>query len=826
MATEILVRDSKFYNEYKNDVGFVSNLGDYTNNLTGSVMENVKLTQTVDVSWTSSSSASDIFVYDPVNFTMTRQTGNYINDGMAVGDTVDVWYEDSLGAIFGPFPGTIASLSEKVMVFTANIGIAASGYGIMNIHGTTWLTASVYKFGLIENNGNFNVTSKVSGNDQGYYGSSIGFDTGGGVRDTNFVTLQRLGQYEDWRTGLMKIRYVSNPTTYVQRFEIEHEFTLVPYYLDGELSNLEDNVTPDLLAGLNSLKYVYSPGFRTVLSNPNTEKVVTYEDTLGSVAWFNENFNGFNNNYQVDSITYEDEPTTDSADGLLISGKTKVTINVTDLVGTFSVGERAGVYVSYLPSQTEYQDTTLTNLKQNFIYDNAVNNKGLAGVAGQDFITNFEIATGTGADKMVLTFEVEYSSLQKAFLANKNNNEDIYFVIGVELGDATLTSGNSDRVILLGDVNTYDESPDIDGLIKNPVFDLFPYPKVVGVDTGYSSSIQWNEDGFTMGGSFDLDLNMDAFIVSLEFRLIAENSITGKYFEMDSFVFNIASTIVSGGVQQFNLIDTRGYNLETGSQFNEVEITTGSQAAGLQKYDVRFSQKISWQDWIANNLADTVFYDNSKPNDNLNYKSSNYSNGLNDYNIKLSMYSTITGTNSLGVSGITNYHILTAPITVYDYDEDGNVTPVWSATIETFNNANASNLSGAILTGADTLLKITWVNSGGAVTDLTGITAIHRIEETGQNGYNIDEVGTLYGYPSGNRVIPKAGDTNLDMYLDSGNVVTECIIDGTKLNSGIGYNLSGKIEAESVIDPNAKLTSPDNTPKDTSGTIETKVTAP
>jgi len=165
---------------------------------------------------------------------------------------------------------------------------------------------------------------------------------------------------------------------------------------------------PDLLAGLNSLKYVFSPGFRTVLSNPNTEKEETYEDNLGSVAWFNENFNGFNNNYQVDSITYEDEPTTDSADGILISGKTKVTINVTDLVGTFSVGERAGVYVSYLPSQTEYQNTTLTDLKDNFIYDNAINNKGLAGVAGQNFITNFEIATGTGADKMVLTFEVEY----------------------------------------------------------------------------------------------------------------------------------------------------------------------------------------------------------------------------------------------------------------------------------------------------------------------------------------------------------------------------------------------------------------------------------
>ncbi|GAH06882.1 unnamed protein product, partial [marine sediment metagenome] len=128
----------------------------------------------------------------------------------------------------------------------------------------------------------------------------------------------RLGQYEDWRTGTVKARFSQQVNDYIQKFEIEHEFTILPYYLDGELSNLQNNVIPPLLNGLNSLKYVFNPEFRTVLSNPNTAKSYDFDINLGSTAWFNENFNGFNSEYKVNSITYTEFGTANSADGLLI----------------------------------------------------------------------------------------------------------------------------------------------------------------------------------------------------------------------------------------------------------------------------------------------------------------------------------------------------------------------------------------------------------------------------------------------------------------------------------------------------------------------------
>ena len=39
MPVNVNVNSIEFLNEFKNDIGFVSNLGDVTNNLTGSVME-------------------------------------------------------------------------------------------------------------------------------------------------------------------------------------------------------------------------------------------------------------------------------------------------------------------------------------------------------------------------------------------------------------------------------------------------------------------------------------------------------------------------------------------------------------------------------------------------------------------------------------------------------------------------------------------------------------------------------------------------------------------------------------------------------------------
>lgn len=799
MSVSVNIFSQKFFSEYKNDVGFVSNLGDFTANLVGSVGENVKTTMFIEISWSDFVTSSNPWGNDPVALKISRTSGSWVDEGFANGDRCD-WLQNGVSTAIINI--TAITTDEKAFFYTLESG-AITDSNNAQLNGLTFLTAFEHRFGLIQNGESFNIASKVSGNDQGYYGSNIGFDTGGGVRDTNFVTLDRLGPYKDWQTGSMRVKFDSNPggDLSVQRFEVEHEFMIVPFYVDGELTNLQNNITPQLLTGVNSLKYAFAPLFMDVASNPNTIKEALIDNNLGSVAWFNENFNGFNSNYQVNSIAYEEQATANSADGLLIGSKTKITIDLEKLNGNFSAGERGGVYVSQLPKAIEYTNITTSDLKANFIYDNAINSGGGGAVAGQDFITNFEI-TNIVTNTMTMTFEVEYSTIQKAFLANKFSNEDVFFLIGVQLGDNTIASGNIDKIILLADVELYDESPDIPDLMKVTKLEFFPHDKVIGVDTGFTDLIGWNEDGFASPFEFTLNRLRDAVINSLEFQLVAFNNVTQQFFTLDSFPMpNIGTATVTPGtptIQQLNVNTTRGYNLATGSQFNKATLQTDALVIDDQFYSGIIGQKIKWQDWIQNVDVDNVFFDASKPNNNKNLKSSNYSD-LNDYTIRMMIFANLGGTSVLGVSGLTNYFFFSPAITVYDYDLDGNVTPIWTGLLETFHPTTSVNLQQKVLSGLNTVMKVTWTRTAGPpVTDVSDMWAIHRIEETDQPGDAIDELSTINPFPTPNRVIPTIGETQLEIDPVSGNVVTQCLVDGSQIIIGTSYNLSATLRRNGV----------------------------
>jgi len=496
MGVEILTKSTKYYNQFKNGLTFTDNLSDFTLNLTGSVGEKVKLIRQIEVGWFSRSlDTSSTWIVDTTTGTIYSNSGNFVSDGFAVGDTFI--YEELTAMAGANFTAEITSINATFIGFTLLTGSRTNTDTQAIIRGTTDLTAMNYGFGLIGNGDSFNVQSKISGNDQGYYGGGIGLrPIPLDPRDTNFVTLLRLGQYQDWQTGTFKARFVSDnyssatAQTGGQTFEIEHEFTILPYYVDGEFTNLENNIIPNLFSGLNSIKYVYSPGFRTVVSNPNTEKKIDVDDELGSVAWFNENFNGFQLDYQINSIDYEEQATTNSADGILVGSKTRITVEVQNNIGNFVAGERAGILVSYLPNQAEYTDTTLTDFNENFLYDNAINNEGLAPVVGSDFITNFEITNLVG-NLMTLTFDVEYSNAQKIRLAGLDSQGVINFLIGVQLGDVTITSGNSNRVMILADATEYDASADIPDLMSFPKFDIYTHEKQIGVDTPTTDCTSW-----------------------------------------------------------------------------------------------------------------------------------------------------------------------------------------------------------------------------------------------------------------------------------------------------------------------------------------------
>lgn len=793
MPVSSLILSSKFNSEIFNGIDFQTNKDSkFSFNLIGSVMERVQIRQEVAISWGFQSSESNkVYIkgISPDKTLFRRNTGKWIDDGITIGDNVEIRIDISF-----LFICNVINISEDTLIADVYSASLTEGeYNDVSINGKTPLETLYYKFGLIENNETVNYLSKVSGQDQGYYAKGVGYDLGGGVRYTGFIDMDRLGSANNWHTGSAKIRYVSNTDDFTQVFELVHEFIILPYSNDEILSNIINNTQPDLFSGFNTIKYVNELDFRTTITNPNSSKISTIDYIDGSVGWFNESFDGLKSDYELNSISYQDIATTLPVDSIQALSSTRVTVVINKLSGNFISGNKTGVYMSYLASSSDYEniDNEIIDI---FLYDRGFSIEGAGVSTGDNYISN--IISLISGSQLTVSFDVIFDSSTKTRLSLLTEPQ---YIIGIQCCNINLDYDNSDNTILLVDLNTFNNDIVLEGLLNVEDFQIFDHSQDIETDTGTTDYEAWNEDGIVMKLNYNIDLSLDALINNIEFKIVAYNSIDDSYFELDNYNIPI-NTIVSGGVQQIEINDTRGYFLETNDQFNFIKHTTVSKVGDLQKYELIIGQKIPWQDWQAI-AADTVFYDKTKPLNNLNRKSSNYSN-INNYQINLLYRFNLSGKDSEGREGTTIYNVYSPDIPVNNYD-----TPAdWIGTIETFNPENLASLEGNILSNSETLFKITWEKTGFIITDLTGYIVIHRIEVENNSGNEIYELSSLREFPSNNPLQPKTGFLLLDMHIDSGNVVTECLIDPNYIDVQSGLKLSGRLfEGAPAIPPNAKL---------------------
>lgn len=806
MAVEVEIISQKYLNQSKNGLDFSLDTSDTTPNMIGAVGEKIKFTQTINVKWFARGDDTYYWtVYDLGGdlYKIEREAGSFINDGIAIGDNVNFLSTDYAGSTTYTNDGDITMVTDLTCNIQLSVASTPQNTGQLSsglLIGKSPVTALIYSYGVIQNSDSFNILSLTTGEDQQYYSKEIGL---GSTRSTDWVDMIAKSPSKSWVDGTARARYIQTIGIYTQQFEIEHTF-IIPYYKDGDLFNLLNNIVRDSLKGENSYKYVYSTDFRTSLSNPNTSKYEEVDLLLGAVGDYGENLNGFLSDYQLESVSYKNTATSDEADALLITSKTTATIEISRISGAITTDNVAIPQISYIPDDTsEFIDTT-TDLETNFMLDNIRVAIG-SNEVGTGIIT--AVRSSIVSDNAVIEVDIEFTTAQQEILTG-----DSYYLLTVNIGDNSLTAPNSDRVALKMPIVNFDLSADISGLMSVNKFDIFPHNKTIGVDTGSTNLTAWNEDGVSVDFNFELDLNKSAVLNDLKFLVLAYNAVDGVYFLLDQYNYDLSNTIITPDTfptQQIDIDTERNYPLVEGSQFNTVELTTGVQAAGVQEYDGKIGQKTPWQDWIANDNVNAIFYDKTKLNNNFNNKTSNYS-GLNNYDIKLGFIANLTGIDDIGNSGETDYLFISPTIVVYDYDNDANVIAVWSGVIETYRNSSMTPLGTSVLSGEDTFMKITWTNSLGTVTELNDTWAIHRLEVTNQKGFEIKELSTLRDYPTNNILKPKDTESYLDIYIDCGYVITECIIDGSKVNEGDLFNLSGRIGSDFgspvVVTPNCFVT--------------------
>ena len=784
---------TEFFNQFNNGEALDQNLTDFTKNLVGNITDKIRTRQTVAVSWTSSSDSVNTF--DILGNTLTSISGNFLNEGFIVGDIISLY--DNVGLAFVFTDRTITSLTANQIVFDGAV-VPTASYPDAKLYGKTPLESLRFKFGLIENNEPTNYISKIDGTaENSFSADGVGFDTGGGVRSLVPVALNSAIGVNSWKSDFdsATVAFVSTGTQiedYEQIFEINHYFTILPFFLDGELSNIQNLIQPALFTSTNTLKYVFDAQFNTTLSNPNGTKSATVDNWLGSVGWYNESLNGNVNNYGVVSLVYTNQDTLAIVPEINSQQKTKVEFNLRSIPNTFTVNTNVAVGIAILPDASDYQQNSQT-IDENFILDSAFTTVDLAFI-DSSIITNYT-AIFNSAASISVAFDVDYLTAIEPLLENKN------YVIWCSTCDETVTSQGTDRVCLKVDSQLYDYNPDVEDLIFIDTINHFPHNinDTVLLD-GFDDYRGWIEDGFEIVVPFDLNNDLNAKIQNLKVHFSAWNPSTDDRFDLQSYNYSLSGGVLIAQAPlnpyiSYNINTTRGFQLVNGSQFNNAILTTlGPGLRGLinvDQYELKVGIKANFEEWISLPGANTVFYDVNEPNNGLNKKSSNYSL-LNGYELVVIIETDVAaGLNIFGGALVTNYQFLSQPHAYYNYDLDNNVTPDWSVEIATLDE-NGANTSGIIQTSINTTIRATFTPLSGS-TNLVNPYGIIRLNQSGGNIQTIFELSSIRESIVGNLLIPLVGENYTKLTDDGLTVVLECLIDGSLLDASLNYDISATL---------------------------------
>lgn len=792
MGVNIGINYQKFLNQWNNGDDFSVDVDVFnTSYLAGNSAEIMQNKIEIELSWTSESTATDIFTVN--GNTLTRSgSGDFELDGFKVGDIIDGWELSPVGVVFAD--RTIMTISASSLTFGgAVVPLTTFTDGI--IYGKTPIECLVFNYGLVENNEATNFISKVDGTaNMEFYAQGVGYDTGGGVRSTASVLMTAIVGVNSWKDdGQATIEYVTTRNQsdgFAQVFVLKHNFRIFPFYLDGWQTNLTslNPPFPEFQAS-NCLKYVFKLDFRDILSNPNGKLFQSFSNVQGNTGWLEENFNGFTNNYTTNSITITDNATGGSLSALDFQKSCHVVMVLGSLTNSLlGDGCRVSFGISYLPTSNDYQQNQNT-IGENFMFDYLINTVNDPAISST-IITNYEVHSPTGAT-ITIEFDIAYTTQQQSLLQNQK------YMMMTGVSDPALKGAYSDRVMLLSSVEDY--------LFTTDVYDLMFMDKFVFIphdfdDTGgifFGDYKGWVEDGFQIQAPFKLNTDEGAFLTSLTLDIVAFNVTNNQQFTLQSTQFDLSSAIIQLGIQQINLVNSNNFLLNLSSDFKKLELSNnGTGVHGLFNvalYENKVGVRFNFEEWIALLTANTVYFNANQLNNGLNLLSSNYSTTYafppaSTFELKARLNAQV-GDNS---GGSTNYQFLSNDLKSYYYDLDEGRDPDWIGDIETYDlNGNLINV---IYSNEEVDIKATFTkNPLAPPSDLTGAWGWIRLDVQQGTINTPYELSTINPRLITSPLIPLPNETFCKLTNNGNDVILECRIDNNLIPSGAILSITARV---------------------------------
>lgn len=553
-------------------------------------------------------------------------------------------------------------------------------------------------------------------------------------------------------------------------------------------------------------------------NNPNTviSNDLSNTERLGNTGWFNENFNGLDNNFTIDSVTFTD------VDGNPMTelDYTKPTIVEIEASGipNLSSDTELGFGFAWVPQNEDDYFNKETPFHQNLlmntgrIYDDGVNDSFNLGEDigsmvllgfGQDARMDVEqdgtpLFIAGGADKVVFKAKFVPNPSFINFFNDRGEN-DRQYILWLSVADHDLAINFSDRVSLLARYGTLTRVIAPAGPYPGMTSKFIEHPQSEGVE-GADKYFGFVEDDVLSRVRFSTELSTNNIINSMSFGYEVKDVDSGLSYSLENIAIPLDGFPKDpDGIQQFNIDQVRGFKLESGNNKNFVKILRdeANDTTGRAHYTALFASKIRWEEWLSRDGVPDLYFDSSKEN---NGQHNDWLDYLRAGNIDSKDFFFVVYTEVVEDGELVVYKN-EFELTFNGYDENLNI----ETTHEYFRDSDNTLLNvgtdpdtgkplGAILSDEPTRIEITYENLTEDF-DFDFMYATICLEvDRGAGEFEFRQLSSRWGSESDNPLIPLNGENRLKMELVSPRVIkTSCLIDPNRLEQVLRYKISGRL---------------------------------
>ena len=716
MATDFQILSTDWYNELRNGGDFASDPLIKSSYFVGNVMENVRIERQIQVStFFNLQFASRVnFFQDPFVLSQAYIQSNGVNfqsENFYPGAEITVSYGTPASTVTGQCLGFTGNGNSQLIVDSTiaaalQADIANFPRNDLSIVVNTRPTYLDYSYNTV-------IDTQVNPNFDSPYGPlGIGAPQTYRARDilSTFVEMYFVGGYEGCNLGSARVKFDATTDGYLHAFTIQHDF-IIPYFLDGEVLNIRDLINPPSFTGTSCLKYISN--YKMGINAGNL--IVDVNDIANNASdtgYYGENFNANPSDFTITDVQFSVNG--NQVNTIDVRETTNVAFILETTAGTFNSG------IFYVLSHSRLCDANQYSGQHDpfdevWILDQVRAKLLLPGVTSTIIqnVTNI-INSPTS---VTFIFDLVFSQEQQDRIQVGDD-----FVLAVDIatdniGDANLTN----RVQVPIAVGRYQDSTDVPDLILDNANVFWNSWSEFGVLNNFGNRLNlWDGDLMNFTWNFKTDALLRTRIQSIDFEVgffynnewVVVKSF--PIFALSQGSISQSEIVVQGPPDAYfqltNTTDENGFNLPPSHLKNitvTAEIPTVYQ--NFQQWEINAGFYISWRDWVANANIPAEFTDYNLPNDNLNEKTSNYSNSVPSTLIQGALRLEVTSGSS---PIITEYLLNTGFWTVNDFDEEF-ITPI-SGQIEVFDRDG--NLVTQFYDNQDLLIVATFTNGMG-VTD-------------------------------------------------------------------------------------------------------------